>query len=118
MSKFICKICGVEEDTERWINGKELEAHQMCITCNHWREQVELDKNERGEHGYAIFEGIHYVLSPHTDAQVFRGFGGRKFTMKFNDGHETVCDNVWCQGVIPEGYWREQMPDNIVYMLC
>ena len=118
MSKFICKICGKEENTERWTNGKELETHQMCQTCNHWREQHELDKTERGEYGYAIFNGVHYVLKPHIDAEVFRGFGGRKFTVMFNDGHETICDNMWCQGDIPEGYWREQMPDNVVYMIC
>lgn len=118
MAKFTCKICGAEENTERWLNGYDLEEHQMCQRCNHWREQHELDKTKRGEHGYAIFEGTHYVLLPHTDAEVFKGFGGRKFTVKFNDGYETVCDNMWCQGDIPEGYWREQMPDNVVYMIC
>ena len=46
MGKFICKICGAEENTERWFNGSDLEKHQMCQSCNHWREQHELDKYE------------------------------------------------------------------------
>jgi hypothetical protein len=117
MGKFICKICGAEENTERWFNVSDLEKHQMCQSCNHWREQHELDKYERGEHGYAIFAGTHYTLLPHTDAQIFRGFGGRKFTVKFSDGYETVCDNVRCQGDIPEGYWRDKMPDNVEFII-
>ena len=116
MSKFVCKICGRQEDTERWINGEELEQHKMCTSCNHWREQDVLDHTERGEHGFAIINGVHYVLCPHTDAEVFRGFGGRKFQIKFNDGYETMCDNLWCQGDIPDGYWRDKMPDNAIFI--
>lgn len=116
MGKFTCVICGTEENTERWINGDVLETFQMCQSCNHWREQNELDKTERGEHRYAIINGVHYVLQPHSVAEVFRGFGGRKFNIKFNDGYETMCDNLWCQGTIPEGYWRDMMPDNAIYM--
>lgn len=114
MAKIICKYCGKEENSERWIPDTKaaIEKEQCCLTCYHWMEQHELDKTERGEHGYAIVNGVHYVLYPHTDAEVFKGFGGRKFTFKFNDGHETICDNVWCQGDIPEGYWRDLMPDN------
>ena len=117
MGKFICKICGAEENTDRWFNGKELEKHQMCQSCNHWREQYELDKTTRGEHGYAIFNGTHYTLLPKNDADVFKGFGDRNFNIKFNDGYEASCDNMWCQGQIPEGYWRNLMKDNVVYII-
>ena len=116
MNKFFCVICGKEEDPERWTNGKDLLKHRLCQSCKHWHEQDELDKNERGKHGYAIIGGTHYVLCPHTDAQIFRGFGGRKFTIRFNDGYETVCDNLWCQGEVPEGHWRELMPDNAEFV--
>jgi hypothetical protein len=117
MANFICKICGLEEDSDRWYNSNELETHCMCQHCNHWREQHELDRTERGEHGYAIYNGTHYVLKPHTDAVAFKGFGGRKFKVKFNDGFETECDNMWCQGDIPDGHWRDLMPDNVTYII-
>ena len=118
MSKIICKYCGAEENSERWIPDvkKAIEKNELCHSCYHWNEQMELDKTKRGEHGYAIVNGTHYVLCPHTDAEVFRGFGGRKFNIKFNDGYETMCDNLWCQGEIPEGHWREQMPDNAIFI--
>ena len=120
MAKIICKYCGKEEDSERWIPNTKaaIEKEQCCITCYHWMEQHNLDKTERGEHGYAIVNGVHYVLCPHTDAEIFRGFGGRKFYFKFNDGYETMCDNVWCQGVIPDGHWRDLMPDNATMKTC
>ena len=117
MATFICKICGVEENTDHWINRKELEKHCMCQRCSHWREQHELDQTERGEHGYAIYNGTHYVLKPHTDAVAFKGFGGHNFKIKFNDGFETECDNMWCQGDIPDGHWRDLMPDNVAYII-
>lgn len=113
MSKIICKICGAEENSERWIPSaaQELEELQMCNQCYHWYLQHRLDLEERGEYGHAIVEGQHYTLLPATNGY-FQGFGGRKFTFEFNDGTRVECSNVWYQGEIPEGYWREKMPNN------
>ena len=112
-----CKICGQYEANTDWIESckTELEEHQMCFTCNHWRQQHEADLNERGEHNYAIVNGIHYVLAPHTDSY-FKGCGGNKFTFEFNDGTVKECDNVWCHGDITKAHphWRKLMPDNTV----
>ena len=115
LKKFNCCICGKEEDPDKWLKdfSEKLVKHQMCFNCNHWREQYELDHTIRGKHNYAIIDGTHYVLEPHTDSG-FRGFGGRKFVFEFNDGTVKECDNVWCQGDITEPHWRELMPDNAV----
>ena len=120
MAKIICKYCGKEEDTEHWVPETKaaLENEECCFSCHHWKTQYELDKTERGEHGYAIIDGTHYVLLPHTDVAIFKGYGGRKFVFKFNDGYETMCDNVWCQGDIPDGHWRDLMPDNASWVVC
>lgn len=112
--KIKCKICGKEEDTSNWLNREELEKHQMCFDCNFWREKQEIDA-QRPEHTWAVIDGVHYYLNPHTDSY-FKGFGGRNFRIRFNDGFETECDNVWCQGDVPEGYWREQFPDNAKFV--
>ena len=83
-----CKICGKEEDTSRYIEkmANELQNNQMCFTCNHWREQHELDINIRGIYHYAIVKGEHYVLGPDIPGNSFmKGFAGRKFTFKFKD---------------------------------
>lgn len=116
LQKFNCCICGKEEDRGRWIDScsKELFKHQMCFTCNHWRTQHEQDLKD-GPHSYAIVNGTHYRLMPHTDS-FFKGFGGHKFVFEFFDGTIVECDNVWCQGRLTDedthAHWREIMPDN------
>jgi hypothetical protein len=108
-----CKICGQYEENTDWIESckAELEEHQMCFTCNHWRKQHDADLNERGEYDWAVVDGHHYVLALHKDSG-FRGFDGRIVTVKFKDGTVRKCDNLWHQGEITNPYWRELMPDN------
>lgn len=118
MSKIICKICGAEEESNRWIpeTKEEVEKEQMCFSCLHWARQHRLDLTERGEHGWAVINGVHYVLCPHTDLNWPCGFGGVENRIRFFDGHETICDNLWCQGDIPSGHWRDLMPDNAKFV--
>ena len=108
-----CKICGQYEANTDWIESckTELEEHQMCFTCNHWRKQHEADLNERGEHNWAVVDGHHYVLAPHKD-KGFKGFDGRLVTVRFKDGTVRQCDNLWHQGEIHNPYWKKLMPDN------
>ena len=117
LKKFNCCICGKQEDPNKWVKdcSEKLVKHQMCINCNHWREQHELDHTERGEHGYAIVNGTHYTLNPHTDGY-FKGFGGHKFKFEFLDGTTVECDNVWCQGDVTKAHphWKQLMKDNAV----
>ena len=118
LKKFNCCICGKEEDPNEWVKdcGETLVKYQMCFTCNHWRKQHELDTTERGEHGYAVVNGGHYVLEKSTPKSCFNGFDGRKFTFELLDGITIECDNVWYQGDITEAHphWRELMKDNAV----
>ena len=116
--EFTCCICGKQEDPNNWVSecSEELTEHQMCFECNHWRKQHELDHTERGEHGYAIVNGGHYVLNKSIPNSYFKGFGGHKFKFEFFDGTIVECDNVWFQGDITEAHphWREVMKDNAV----
>lgn len=116
LKKFNCCICGKEEDPNEWVKdcSEELVKHQMCFTCNHWRQQHELDHTERGEHGWAVINGSHYVLKPHTEG--IRGMYSRTYTIEFNDGTVVECDNLWHQGDLNRTakHWRELMPDNAV----
>lgn len=108
-----CKICGKEENLH-WIDqmNEELKRESLCFTCNHWRNQHQLDLEVRGEYGYAIVNGTHYVLGKHKPHTWPTGMGGSLYKIIFNDGTVKFNDNLWCQGVIPEGHWREVMPDN------
>lgn len=116
LKKFNCCICGKGENPNEWVKdcSEELVKYQMCFECNYWRTQHELDNTERGEHGYAIVDGGHYTLHPHTESY-FKGFGGHKFKFEFFDGTIVECDNVWFQGDLnreAHPHWREVMPDN------
>ena len=105
-----CRICGKIEHPEGYAKetAKELRKYKMCFTCNFWREALELDKKRK----FAVINGIHYVLKPHTN-DYFKGCGGRKYLIEFfDDKHIELCDNLWCQGKIPSGHWRKQFPNN------
>lgn len=107
----VCHICGKTEDLSQWINANEMHERQMCFECNFWQNNLEADKTRK----WAVINGGHYVLESHTDGY-FKGFGGQKFIIRFFDGHIEECDNLWHQGEIPEGYWREQFPDNAEFI--
>lgn len=114
----ICKICGTVEEPTRWIPKmeKQLKERTLCFGCNHWETQRLLDQTERGEHQWAVINGVHYVFLPHTGLEWPRGMGGVNHKIQFNDGTIVECDNVWCQGNIPEGYWRNIFPDNAKFI--
>ena len=111
-----CQVCGKQENLSHWIlsMAKELQKHNICFECNHWRKQHQLDQEEREPYTYAIVKGHHYVLGPEEDKSYFRGYGGHKFHFKFLDGTIKISTNVWHQGDIKEAHphWREIMPDN------
>lgn len=64
MSKIICKICGAEEESEKWIpqTKERVEKEQMCFRCLHWAEQHHLDITERGELRIRFFDGYETIL--------------------------------------------------------
>ena len=105
-----CRICGNEETPSKWTNCEEMIEHQMCFECNFWREKLDKDF-KREPHTWAVIKGTHYYLEPKIDG-AFKGFGGTRFRIRFKDGFETICENLWCQGNVPEGYWRKKFPDN------
>lgn len=59
-----------------------------------------------------IVKGKHFRMGQ-SDGP-FKGFGGALFSIKFHDGREVDCRNLWMQGDIPEE-WRDRLPDNAVF---
>lgn len=43
-----------------------------------------------------------------------KGFGGRRFVIRFHDGRVVETRNLWMIGIIPDEY-REALPDNAVF---
>lgn len=108
-----CKICGAEETPGIFSNEKELEEHQMCFKCNFWREMLEEDKY-RPDHTVCMINGTHYVIGSESNS-VFRGFGGAKFEIQFNDGTRITTTNLWCQGN-PSKEWIDKFPNNAKFV--
>ena len=120
MSKLLkCSIC-----------GKEIEASEYCDTipvmcdnpkCFHtyfWKEKIRLFNS--GNEDYAktvvIVNHEHYIIGPELKGSThFAGYGGRLFTIKFNDGRIVKTRNLWSQGTITEEYYKD-LPDNAVFI--
>ena len=105
-----CKICGKEME-ERYMNNDTLRQHRMCFSCNFWREHLVNDKKLAGQHKTCMIDGTHYIICDEDSKSSFRGFGGARFQIEFNDGTRVITTNLWCQGE-PEGYWKQHFPDN------
>jgi hypothetical protein len=64
-----------------------------------------------------VVKGCHYIIGAEkpTTPRSWRGFGGDRYHIRFNDGREVVSTNLWCQGPIPAQF-REQLPDNAEFV--
>lgn len=105
-----CKICGKEEIPSQYYNESEMVTHLMCFNCNFWRDMLEKDQ-KREPHTFCVIDGTHYGIEPEDCDKAFRGFGGAKFQIEFNDGHKVVTTNLWCQGKPEPEYWKEKFPN-------
>lgn len=109
-----CKICGKEEDPSNWINESEMREHQMCFSCNCWRNRLEED-SKLPPHTAAMIDGTHYIIGSEDDKSYFRGFGGHRFEILFNDGTRIITTNLWCQGE-PSKEWVDKFPNNAKFV--
>ena len=105
-----CKICGKEEDPTCFGIKDKLEKECHCFECHFWANRLEEDK-KLPPHTVCMIDGGHYIIEDENDKSPFRGFGGDKFVIKFNDGTEVTTTNLWYQGK-PQGYWKEKFPNN------
>ena len=109
MEKFNCKLCGALEDPAHWTNGETLEEKHLCFTCNFWDEIV--PSYNKGEHFVAQDNVCYYIGDENSKETYFRGFGGAKTTITFNDGRIVKSTNLWCRGDVPP-HFRSLLPIN------
>ena len=105
-----CKICGKEEDVSHFIHQDELEKQGICFSCNLWQKRAN-DFPKEDKYLHPIIDGTYYTIGEEDSKSYFRGFGGARFQIEFNDGHRVVSTNLWCGGDIP-AIWQNKLPNN------
>lgn len=105
----ICEFCGREFSRTCEPNAYN---GNNCFNCSFWIKKIEL--SDEDEDRRVIVDRQHYRLG-NDDPGAFRGFGGRKFTILFQDGRIIETSNLWHQGEIPERF-RKWLPDNAIFV--
>lgn len=103
-----CIICKKEIEKFKFLN-KDL-CSSKCYRIDFWNDYVLKVDDKR----IARIDGNHYFIEPDSNSSDFKGFGGREFTIKFNDGRTVTTKNLWHQGTIPEDF-KKRLPDNAVF---
>lgn len=83
------------------------------VADKYWQQRQEWKNNPKS----LRIDGVQYWLGddePFTPKR-WKGFGGRKFTIRRLTGEVIETDNLWYNGDIPEAM-REQLPDNAEFV--
>jgi len=104
-----CIICGKEIEKSSYYH--KVICSSECFGIDFWNDWVEKKDDPR----VARIDGTHYYIGNENEKGSFRGFGGRKFKIRFNDGREVITTNLWHQGEISNDF-KEKLPDNAVFV--
>lgn len=107
----VCRECGEEDDLNGYQGADERARLSLCFGCHHWTRLLAVAADPKS----VRVNGKHYQISNEdTSWAGFRGFGGAKFIVAFNDGRRLRTSNLWSQGDIP-WWFRERLPDNATF---
>jgi len=106
-----CIICGKEIEESKYTNATL--CSKECFTTNFWEEKVRL-----ADEYTPVVNGTRYHMTlskKKENGWNMMGHGGSMFYIKFNDGRTFKCNNLWCQGDVPEAF-KDRIPDNAVFV--
>ncbi len=87
-------------------------TNNLCFTCDFWYGYIDKINNPK----IARINGNHYIVeSSNNDPARTRGFGGRTFIIRWNDGREVSTNNLWHQGHIPDRF-KDKLPNNAIFI--
>ena len=95
-----CVVCGKEIDKPSYIGGV---CSHSCLIKQYWQEVLD-------DSAIIINGECYHIGKKNTN---FRGFGGKKYTILFNDGIKITTTNLWHNGKIPEEFL---VPDNAKFI--
>ena len=103
-----CVACGrIEADYYTSRMRDLLIEHQLCFSCNHWREVVESDpKTVINNHVYTPGE---------RRSGSFRGMAGRRFDIRYKNNLKITTFDLWSGGDVPH-YWQDKIPNTAEFV--
>ena len=106
--KVFCKYCKKEKPLP-FIPAEVayLLAGNRCFDCDFWYKLSVMADDP----GMVRVGGEHYHIGSEYEKENNRGFGGRKFVIKFFCGKTVTTENLNYNGVVPEE-WKKLSPDN------
>lgn len=109
-SSPICAECRQRYHT-RWLPGALDPGY--CFSCTHWRRRASEAASPRS----VVVDHVAYWIEDDLPARTpgFRGFGGARFSIRFDDGRCVETRNLWCQGSIPERF-HDRLPNNAILL--
>ncbi len=105
-----CIICSKVIEKSQYSN-KDL-CSSKCFITDFWNDYV---KRANEKEIARINGGHYYIENDNTSSFGFKGYGGNKFIIKFDDGRIVTTKNLWHQGTIPEEF-KERLPDNAIFL--
>ena len=111
----VCQECNVIELATTSIKERLIE-HQLCFSCNHWKEISDRHVNCPDEK--LIINGKLYSDAgnkPHSRPD-FLGHAGHVFTILADNGEQWQTNNLWCGGDIPLKYRQTTMKNNAEFI--
>ena len=107
-----CELCG-KTMTKPAFTGEYKNVCHDCFNDKFWMLKIR-DVNKAPEKFETIKNNLYYIADE-NDNDSFRGFDGRKFIIKYNDGRQIITTNMWHNGTIPEKF-RDKLPDNAIFI--
>ena len=106
-----CEVCGKEFEKRHYGEPYNNICSSECFEKKIWIDRI---KDKDDPHS-VIIDHVAYWIGNENDKSYFRGFGGRKFKIQFNDGRYVESTNLWHNGDILEEFWNE-LPDNATFI--
>jgi hypothetical protein len=85
---------------------------ECCHSCTFWKDKIDIKFSPKT----VRVGGDHFYIEPDAkDDNQFKGLGGARYGIKFNDGRLLLSHNLWSQGTIPK-HFRSRLPDNARFL--
>jgi hypothetical protein len=99
-----CSICNKEIEKSKFTNA--ILCSNECHNDHFWIEKIKLHDDRT-----VVVDHTRWHFQPDDPSAYFKGMGEREFNIEFFDGRKVKTKNLWCQGDVPEKFWK-QIPNN------